>query len=237
MGSAQSRLPTGPTLHMEHILPEEAQDFECPICLQALEKPIKTQCGHVFCEECHSRNFQLNDGKCPLCRKTTSRVEQHATDVLMQMMTKQAKCSGCDVEVCLINMRTHTKSCSRYLEECGPAPDANTLPQPTPAAHRPMEANPWAYTCPYCQERDYNQEDLITHCSAHHYDDRRRVVCPICASMPWGDSGYYSRNFMAHLNLRHQFEYENFVDFSQDEVLMMQDTIFNSYQHFAQIPF
>ena len=33
----------------------------------------------------------------------------------------------------------------------------------------------------------------------------------MCACMPWGDSTQVSSNFVKHLNLRHQFEYDTFV--------------------------
>ncbi|XP_067887240.1 E3 ubiquitin-protein ligase RNF166 [Heterodontus francisci] len=225
------------TEDLDQIDSDGDMDFECPVCLQTLERPIKTQCGHVFCQDCHITNFNVNDGKCSLCRAPTSKMEQRATDIEKRMMTKKANCRSCDIEVLLINMRAHTETCSKYLEEYGGPSEASTPPQPTPASHTYMESNRSTYTCPYCQDRNYNEDGLIIHCTTSHFYDPQRVVCPICASMPWGDPNYRSRNFIGHLTLRHQFSYNYFVDDSQDEQTMLQAAILVSYQDFIQIPF
>ncbi|XP_020387011.1 E3 ubiquitin-protein ligase RNF138-like [Rhincodon typus] len=211
---------------------KEAEDFECPICMQVLHKPIRTQCQHVFCQECHVQNFNMNNGKCPLCRNPTSSMERPATDIETWMRTMKANCRGCDIEMYLINMRAHTTTCAKYLEEYGPNYNTSALPQPTPASFSAMEPNRSTFTCPYCQQMGYDMNDLVLHCCTDHYHDYQHVVCPICASMPWGDPNYHSRNFIQHLRVRHQFQYQYFVNFNQDEELMLQDTMWNSYQDF-----
>jgi len=45
----------------------------------------------------------------------------------------------------------------------------------------------------------------------------RAAVCPICASMPWGDPTYLTRDIAAHVRLRHRFEVRDFADLEEDE--------------------
>ncbi|XP_067830960.1 E3 ubiquitin-protein ligase RNF114 [Heptranchias perlo] len=214
----------------------DQMDCECPVCLQVLEKPVRTQCGHVFCQGCHHTNFSLNGGRCAVCRGTISNAEQRATDIEKWMMATKGNCRGCGTEVNFINMRAHTSTCSKYLEDYGPPPEASTLPQSTPASPGYMVPHRSTYTCPYCQERNCDEDCLIDHCFTFHYYDPRRVVCPICASMPWGLPNYYSRNFIGHLRLRHQVPYDYFVDYNQDEEIILQNVLLSTYQDFARIP-
>ncbi|XP_051879397.1 E3 ubiquitin-protein ligase RNF114 [Pristis pectinata] len=233
MGNEQSHNP-GPALQMDQMDLGGSEDFDCPVCLQVLERPVRTQCGHVF---------TVNGRKCPLCRGLISHTEPVATDIEQQMMFKKVKCQGCNTEVFLIDMRAHTRICSKYQEDFGCL--THTLPLPParcalPSYVQPIRSteprpNSETYTCPYCQQRNYDDFGLAEHCITSHYFDHRRVVCPICASMPWGDPSYHSRNFIGHLMLRHQFSYDYFVDYHQDEEGMLQNAILNSYQDIFRI--
>jgi len=61
-------------------------DFSCPICWETLWQPVRTSCGHAFCEECLMKAVlaQLGqpqaDVSCPLCRHPLN-VDDVAADV------------------------------------------------------------------------------------------------------------------------------------------------------------
>jgi E3 ubiquitin-protein ligase RNF138 len=88
--------------------------------------------------------------------------------------------------------------------------------------------NRHTFKCPYCQEPHLTSNDLIFHTNKHHLNADPRVVCPICVAMPWGDPNYVSENFQDHLNTRHRFDYDYFVDFEKNDDEMLQTALENS---------
>ncbi|XP_074534513.1 E3 ubiquitin/ISG15 ligase TRIM25-like [Halichoeres trimaculatus] len=54
---------------------ESQELFECSICLQLLEDPVTTTCGHTFCMKCINSFWDINKMGgycCPQCRQTFS---------------------------------------------------------------------------------------------------------------------------------------------------------------------
>ena len=59
---------------IQEALDEEKLIGECSICLDLMEEPVQTKCGHYFCSECITGFITSNTGgrdtrvPCPLCR-------------------------------------------------------------------------------------------------------------------------------------------------------------------------
>nr|XP_044993686.1 E3 ubiquitin-protein ligase TRIM39-like isoform X1 [Jaculus jaculus] len=62
--SASSRMATLETLQVE---------ASCPVCLDYLQEPVITHCGHTFCKACITRSWKDLESHfpCPVCRKTS----------------------------------------------------------------------------------------------------------------------------------------------------------------------
>lgn len=45
----------------------KSDDYECPLCMRTLWKPITTPCGHTFCKTCLDRVLDHNTN-CPMCK-------------------------------------------------------------------------------------------------------------------------------------------------------------------------
>ncbi|KAG7488414.1 hypothetical protein MATL_G00034230 [Megalops atlanticus] len=103
--------------------------------------------------------------------------------------------------------------------------------------HLPREgpgSGTMTFSCPYCSESGLDELELLDHCNANHSNDRRRVVCPICTSLPHGDPNYCSRDFIGHINLRHQYYNADFMDVRQNDSINEQAAILASYNMLVQ---
>lgn len=51
-----------------NIIPQ-VDDYLCPICCELAYKPVRLDCGHLFCLRCLIKLRRKGEDKCPLCRK------------------------------------------------------------------------------------------------------------------------------------------------------------------------
>ncbi|XP_051832531.1 E3 ubiquitin-protein ligase RNF114 isoform X1 [Antechinus flavipes] len=198
--------------------------FTCPVCLEVYEKPERAPCGHVFCAVCLQQCLKPKKPVCGVCRSALS-LGTKAVDLEKQIEATEATCSGCKKKLALSKMRNHVASCSKYQSYLMEGVKATTKDMTYQPRNIP---NRFTFPCPYCPEKNFDQEGLAEHCKMYHSTDTKSVVCPICASMPWGDPNYRSANFMDHIQRRHQFSYDTFVDYDVDEDDMMNQALLRS---------
>ncbi|XP_018425646.1 PREDICTED: E3 ubiquitin-protein ligase RNF114 [Nanorana parkeri] len=198
--------------------------FLCPICLELFDDPVRVSCGHTFCMLCFEQCMTQRSPTCAVCRsRLTPGIKAYDLEKLMR--ETQASCKGCSSKMLLYNMRAHAVVCSQYQNYVMEGIKSVTKDQSPQAKDVP---NRFTFICPYCQEQNLDQEGLVDHCKKFHFSDPTPVVCPICASMPWGDPGYRSANFMEHIHRRHRFSYDTFVDYEVDEDAMMREALVRS---------
>ncbi|XP_048794463.1 E3 ubiquitin-protein ligase RNF138 isoform X2 [Lagopus muta] len=134
-------------------------------------------------------------------------------------------------------MRQHYKTCKKYQDEYG-VPSVipklqitqdstgNSSRNDAVSANGEMATNQMrqgntsghpTFKCPLCQEANFTRQRLLDHCNNRHLYQIVPVICPICVSLPWADSSQVTRNLVSHLNLRHQFDYGEFVNYQLDE--------------------
>jgi len=62
-------LPTSPSSFSSgSTSPMSSMDFDCPICLSKLRRPVRLPCSHAFCRECLKEAALFGRHSCALCR-------------------------------------------------------------------------------------------------------------------------------------------------------------------------
>ncbi|XP_013785978.2 RING finger protein 166-like [Limulus polyphemus] len=203
----------------------------CPVCLEIFDDPVRICCGHSFCDSCLvSDESEENTPICPSCKASFDpEKKRKAHNINKMISTYKGLCVVCNKQMALSKLQVHQMFCSNKDSEelgaCGgePVPEKSVLPD---------EPNRITFKCPYCSLKDLNVHSLRDHCSQKHVGENMNVVCPVCASMPWGDPKKRSANFIVHLNLRHKFEYEFFVDYNLDDAEAMEKALEASLTEF-----
>ncbi|GFP92880.1 putative swi/snf-related matrix-associated actin-dependent regulator of chromatin subfamily a member 3-like 1 [Phtheirospermum japonicum] len=54
------------------LLPQNGEDFDCPICISPPTDIVITCCAHIFCESCIIKTLKRTKPNCPMCRHPLS---------------------------------------------------------------------------------------------------------------------------------------------------------------------
>uniref|UniRef100_A0A8C5G9L6 RING-type domain-containing protein n=1 Tax=Gouania willdenowi TaxID=441366 RepID=A0A8C5G9L6_GOUWI len=64
--------------------------FLCSICLEVLNDPVTTPCGHNFCKTCISTCWDTSTtSKCPVCNQVFSTKPQLKVNIMMRELVSQ----------------------------------------------------------------------------------------------------------------------------------------------------
>uniref|UniRef100_A0A8B9XYJ2 E3 ubiquitin-protein ligase RNF138 n=1 Tax=Bos mutus grunniens TaxID=30521 RepID=A0A8B9XYJ2_BOSMU len=205
-----------------------------------------------FCRKCFLTAMRESGIHCPLCRGNVTRREracpERALDLENIMRKFSGSCRCCAKQIKFYRMRHHYKSCKKYQDEYGvsslipnfqisqdsvgnskrsetsASDNIETYQENTGSSGHPT------FKCPLCQESNFTRQRLLDHCNSNHLFQIVPVTCPICVSLPWGDPSQVTRNFVSHLNQRHQFDYGEFVNLQLDEETQYQTAVEESFQ-------
>ncbi|KAF9312188.1 hypothetical protein BG003_006559 [Podila horticola] len=67
------------------IIPQP-DDYACPICMSVAWKPIRLNCGHVFCVRCLIKAQRKKMVHCPVCRQNNSVLDADASNLDVSLM-------------------------------------------------------------------------------------------------------------------------------------------------------
>uniref|UniRef100_A0A8C5Z6S6 E3 ubiquitin-protein ligase RNF138 n=1 Tax=Marmota marmota marmota TaxID=9994 RepID=A0A8C5Z6S6_MARMA len=211
-----------------------------------------TECKYFhFCRKCFLTAMRESGIHCPLCRGNVTRREracpERALDLENIMRKFSGSCRCCAKQIKFYRMRHHYKSCKKYQDEYGVSSiipnfqisqdsvgnsnrsETSTSDNTETYQENTSSGNP-TFKCPLCQESNFTRQRLLDHCNSNHLFQIVPVTCPICVSLPWGDPSQITRNFVSHLNQRHQFDYGEFVNLQLDEETQYQTAVEESFQ-------
>ncbi|XP_013925762.1 PREDICTED: E3 ubiquitin-protein ligase RNF125 [Thamnophis sirtalis] len=199
---------------------QQIPSFDCAICLEVFDQPVRTKCGHVFCHTCITTCLRNHTWTCPYCRAYLPSEGIPATDIIKMMKNIHQNCTECKTQVCLSEMRAHLKTCDQYIEKYGPLQE--------------LAYSETRYPCPLCQN-ELDENDLLDHFLTFHRTERQPVYCPICRLLPSGGPSYYIRNFIRHLQLRHTFYYEDYIDINIVEEVLIERVLDRSVLDYVHL--
>jgi len=167
---------------------------------------VHIPCQKLLCGGCF--DF-LKASSCPNCTiKFVENSTRARTDIDRRVSTESKLCV-CGQSVLFNAFDDHYDRCEAAQSNLNSTVKKALLKPDVEVVNRAT------FKCPFCAEKNFVRETLITHIEQHH--GRQAGVCPICVAMPWGDPNIVSDNLLSHLKHRHKYDVDTYTDFAMDD--------------------
>jgi hypothetical protein len=110
---------------------EQRERFVCPICLNYMEVPLETPCGHTFCGSCLSQlalahrsqlsrqpQHDTTTTACPLCRAPFEGAAVKIADGIFREMLECRIACACNSRFSPLHSRSHAEHCPVAIIYC-----------------------------------------------------------------------------------------------------------------------
>jgi hypothetical protein len=180
------------------------EEFRCCVCLSVAKDALLLGCPHLLCKSCAEIGLLE---VCPICGKDIPSDHPIDTEFAHVVKNKRLSC-GCGKELPLLQAEQHTCHHTQKLLKIK-GQEAN--------AKNSKPVNRSTFPCPVCQEKNLSRQGLLDHCATCHASGKHSAVCPICASMPWGDQRRVHNDIVSHLQSWHKYDYDFLADYQASE--------------------
>eukprot|EP00916_Digyalum_oweni_P018715 GHVL01031293.1.p1 GENE.GHVL01031293.1~~GHVL01031293.1.p1 ORF type:complete len:207 (-),score=15.69 GHVL01031293.1:116-736(-) len=203
-------------------IPEYAK---CSICLDVFDDPHAMKaCGHIYCREC------VPEKECSVCKCTN--IGAFPDKNLRYKLTINEGPTMCGRPLILDKHRHHSATC----HQCRAVADSIRLSASCSSKTNKFpitKINRLTFVCPLCKKDNLSNDDMVEHVRKDHISRGRQcVVCPICASMPWGIKNKTVYNYVKHVTNRHRFDIALFADLTRDENEVYEEVIRESLKSY-----
>lgn len=208
----------------------------CLSCVNGLKKPSTDSSGQssFFRTDSSSHSNRHHQAQqcflCAICRQESFGYVRYR-ELENRMNQLVVSCSNCDINLKISELRQHSDTCQMNQNQSRsetnqPVNNQRLSESQIQALQKAQQGqNRSTFQCPFCPRANFTLIHLRQHIKKRHREEDQHRICPICASMPWGDKTTVSSNIYQHIKTRHRFDYETYVNFEQDEETMIREAL------------
>ncbi|CAI2379128.1 unnamed protein product [Moneuplotes crassus] len=172
-----------------------------------------TVCSYKYCDTCFEGMKNESKGDNIVCAYCTNEIKEGELNTTDLDGDKEVTCEHCGGMFIAKEFQEHLNNCKVYLQTIEEDIKKNKFKDIQKTVNRST------FKCPFCESKNLERKDLITHVEYEHGDCPG--VCPICVVQEYGDPNYVSQNLLGHMKHRHSYDMDTYMAYGEtdDDVL------------------